>query len=96
MHVWDAEERIWGSAADAGYRPVPASRETVERLAAAASGRAFDESELEAAKAALRDALGEGTRRPLWQERSRTDLAPWLSLAALVPVGFVLWRRNLG
>ena len=33
VHVWDAEERIWGSAADAGYRPVPARRSAVSRLA---------------------------------------------------------------
>lgn len=96
IHVWDGEERIWGSAADAGYRPSPASRETVRQLAAAAGGSAFTEDELSQAKRTLRDLLGEGTRRPLWRERSRTELAPWLALGTVVPLGFVLYRRNLG
>ena len=95
VHVWGAEERIFGSAADAGYRPDPDSVETVRSLGAAAAGSAFAEDEIERAKQRLRDVLGEGTRRPLWQERSRTELAPWLSLGALLPLGFVLWRRNL-
>jgi hypothetical protein len=96
VHVWAAQERIFGSLADAGYRPDPESVGVVRRLAAAARGKAFSEAEVEPASRALRDLLGDGTRRPLWHERSRTELAPWLSLAALVPLGFVLWRRNLG
>lgn len=95
VHVWDREERIFGGLGDAGYRPSARSLQTVEQLAGAAGGRAFAEAELDRAKAALRDALGEGPARPLWQERSRTELAPWLSLAALLPLAFVLYRRNL-
>lgn len=95
VHVWDGSERIWGGLGDAGYRPDPASAATVRRLAAAASGRAFGEPELPQAKRALRELLGDGTRRPLWRESSRTELAPWLALASVVPLGFVLWRRNL-
>ena len=95
VHVWDGEERIFGGLGDAGYRPDPGSVETVTKLARAAHGRAFAETELESAKGALRALLGEGASRPLWEERSRTELAPWLSLAALVPLGFILWRRNL-
>ena len=95
VHVWDREERIFGGLGDAGYGPTPGSVETATKLARAAHGRAFAESELESAKGALRALLGEGASRPLWEERSRTELAPWLALAALVPVGFILWRRNL-
>jgi hypothetical protein len=96
VHVWGARERIFGALADAGYRPDPESVDVVRRLAAAARGTAFSEAEVEQASSALRGLLGDGTRRPLWHERSRTELAPWLSLAALLPLGFVLWRRNLG
>lgn len=96
VHVWDAGERIFGGLGDAEYRPDPASVQTAQRLAAAAAGSAFTEDEVGPAKAALRRAVGNGPRRPLWQERSRTELAPWLALAALAPLGFVLYRRNLG
>jgi hypothetical protein len=95
VHVWDARERIYGGLGDAGYRPDPASRRTVSRLAEAANGQAFGETDARRAEAALRRQLGSGTREPRWQERSRTELAPWLALAALVPLGVILWRRNL-
>jgi hypothetical protein len=95
VHVWDGGERIWGGLGDAGYRPDPGSEAAMRRLAAATAGRAFAERELPQAKRALRDLLGDGTRRPLWRESSRTELAPWLALASVVPLGFVLWRRNL-
>ena len=95
VHVWDGAERIWGGLGDAGYRPDPGSEAAARRLAAATAGRTFAERELPQAKRALRELLGDGTRRPLWRESSRTELAPWLALAAVVPLGFVLWRRNL-
>lgn len=96
VHVWDERERIWGGLGDAGYRPDPRSEQVVRRLAVESSGRAFSERELAGARAALRNVLGEGTSRPLWRESSRTELAPWLALASVLPLGFVLWRRNLG
>jgi hypothetical protein len=95
VHVWAAEERIFGGPADAGYRPNPESLAVVRRLAAAARGAAFPETRVDEASLALRRLVGDGTRRPLWQERSRTELAPYLSLGLLLPLGFVLWRRNL-
>jgi hypothetical protein len=95
VHVWRPDERIHGGLGDAAYRPDPRSRETVAALARGAVGSAFAEDEVDAAKAALRKLLGDGPRKPLWQERDRVELAPWLSLAALLPLGLVLYRRNL-
>jgi hypothetical protein len=95
VHVWDDGERIFGGLGDAEYRADPGSRDTVTRMAAATSGHAFAESELGQAKRELRRLLGSGASRPRWEESSRVELAPWLSLAALLPVGFILWRRNL-
>ena len=94
VHVWDGEERILGGVGDAGYRPDPKSAETHDGLARAAAGTAYGEDEVEAVARDLRRRLGDGPRKPLWQEHSRTELAPWLSLAALLPLGFVLYRRN--
>lgn len=95
VHVWDARERIWGGLGDAGYRTDPRSGPVVRRLADASSGKAFAERDLDDAKRALGDLLGDGASRPLWRESSRTELAPWLALFAVLPLGFVLWRRNL-
>lgn len=95
VHVWDARERIHGGLGDAGYRPDARSRATVARLASAAEAPAFTEAEADRAAAALARLLGNGPGRPRWEERSRTELAPWLSLAALAPLAYVLYRRNL-
>lgn len=95
VHVWDREERIFGGLGDAGYRPDPRSLEAVGQLAETAGGLAFAEGEAGTAAAELRRLLGTGPSRPLWEESARIELAPWLALAALLPVGFVLWRRNL-
>jgi hypothetical protein len=95
VHLWDGRERIFGGVDDAGWRPDPAAVATATRLAAAAGGDVFGEAEAGRAAAALRRRLGAGTRESRWQEQSQTELAPWLALAAVVPLGFVLWRRNL-
>jgi hypothetical protein len=95
VHVWDDGERIFGGLGDAEYRADAESRNTAARVAAASSGQAFSESELGEAKRALRSLLGSGASRTRWEERSTVELTPWLSLAALLPVGFILWRRNL-
>ena len=42
------------------YRPDPAARSTVDRLASVTGGRAFDEDEVDAAAAAVRSAAQAG------------------------------------
>jgi hypothetical protein len=93
----DANERVFkaNGAPEAQYAVDPASGETVRTLARAAGGRAFDEDDLSGAIAATRELVGEGKPRPVGEDSSRTSLAPYLFLTAFVPLGFLLWRRNL-
>jgi hypothetical protein len=93
----DANERVFkaNGAPEAQYAVDPASGETVRTLARAAGGRAFDEDDLSSAIAATRELVGEGKPRPVGEDSSRTSLAPYLFLTAFVPLGFLLWRRNL-
>jgi hypothetical protein len=90
-------ERIFraNGAPEAQYAVDAASRETVRDLARAAGGRAFDEHDADGAIAATRELVGEGKPRPVGEDSSRTSLAPYLFLSAFVPLGFLLWRRNL-
>ena len=90
-------ERIFreSGAPDARYAVDAASGETVRNLAAAAGGRAFDEDDVDGAIAATRELVGEGKPRHVGEDPSRTSLAPYLFLSAFVPLGFLLWRRNL-
>jgi hypothetical protein len=93
----DANERVFkaNGAPEAQYAVDPASGETVRTLARAAGGRAFDEDDLSGAIEATRELVGEGKPRPVGEDSSRTSLAPYLFLTAFVPLGFLLWRRNL-
>lgn len=97
VRFWDRRERIWrrDGRVDVFYRPDPTSARTVKTLAAATGGRSFGEHEAGAVVRAARADLGSGLVRAHRIDRARTPIAPWVALAALLPLGFVLRRRNL-
>ncbi len=91
-------DRIYrpGGGTDPGYRPDIRAGSIVSDLARATGGRSFDARQLASARAALRSAVGSGG--PASSEKldtKTTRLAPYIALLALVPLGFLLWRRNL-
>jgi hypothetical protein len=97
VHIWRADERVWGQGGRVNphYLPDPSSGETVSRLAAATNARVFGEGDVAAIAAAARAELGTGSSRRRRIDRARTPIAAWVALAAIVPLGFVLRRRNL-
>ena len=69
---------------EAAYRPDPAGREILTGLAAAAGGRAFEETQLGGASAYLRRIAGHGpTVVAPGTSRNRAPLAPYLAVLAL-------------
>lgn len=95
LRIWGAHERIYiPGGVEAAYRPDPASAELVDRLVAAASGGRVVGGPA-AAAAAVRHDLGTGPSRPAAGDLRRTPLAPYVALAALVPLGLLLRRRTL-
>ncbi len=96
VHVWGPDERVFtpGGAVER-YRPDPGSGPLLDDLAAALGGRVFTESESQALAAAARVALGSGPTGPQGRELSSQQLAPYLVAALLLPLGLLLWRRNL-
>jgi hypothetical protein len=95
VHVWNASERIYStSVADQGYRPDPTSRATLERTAASVGGKVVSSGDVPAAAGAARRLLGEGPVHTV-TETARVALMPYVTLAAFLPLGFLLWRRNL-
>jgi hypothetical protein len=95
VHVWRSDDRIYPtSVADPNYHPDPNSGALLEQAAAAVHGTAVSENNVGAAVAATREALGSGPIRKV-SETARVALMPWVTLAAFLPLGFVLWRRNL-
>jgi hypothetical protein len=96
VRFWHSGERIRsGEPGDGGYRPDPASERMVDQLAAITHGSVFDEGHLSQAVAKARDLLGTGPVEKRGQTLRVVSLARWIALAALVPLTFVLWRRNL-
>jgi hypothetical protein len=92
--IWDASERIYtGFRIDASYRPDPQSATLAADLASATGGHVA--SSPAGAADAARQALGAGASRPLASGTRRTPLAPWISLAAVLPLGLLLRRRLL-
>jgi von Willebrand factor type A domain len=96
VQFWDAEERIYLTGiAEGGYRPQPGSRGTLDRVASLVGGRVFSENEGGDIVAAARQAVGEGETRERELEGERIALMPYVTLAAILPLGFLLLRRNL-
>jgi hypothetical protein len=96
VHVWDPREEIFlkGNQADPGYRPDPQANSSAQRVATAGGGEAIGDNEAQLVSAA-KSFVGTGPETTLRQQRTRVSLGPYVALAALLPLGFVLVRRNL-
>jgi von Willebrand factor type A domain len=89
-------ERVFGpEGAPEPYEPDPNSAAAAQRLAGAVGGEAFDEDELDDAIGAARRAVGEGETVTVSKQSDVESLAPYVFLLALLPLGFLLYRRNL-
>jgi hypothetical protein len=93
VRYWHPEERIAG---DRVYRPDAASLAQLQTLATALRTRVYDESDTDGALAAVRRAVGEPSHeaRPERTVGGVTPIAPYLLLAAFVPLGALVARRT--
>jgi hypothetical protein len=96
VHLWDANEKIYlkGDTVDPAYRPDPHSKIEAERIARAGEG-AVVPAEQGPLVSKVKAFVGSGPETKLRQQRTRVSLGPYVALAALLPLGFVLLRRNL-
>jgi hypothetical protein len=96
VRFWKPTERIYETGvSEGGYRPDPGSRATVQRAAEMVGGHSYDESEVAAAGDELVRLAGKGPTTQRTIAGARFALAPWVTLAALLPLAYLLWRRNL-
>lgn len=96
VHLWDANEKIYlkPNTIDPAYRPDPQSKVEAERVARAGQGEVLPgDAGLLVSK--VKAFVGSGPETKLRQQRTRVSLGPYVALAALLPLGFVLLRRNL-
>jgi von Willebrand factor type A domain len=96
VRIGDGSERIWESGvAEAGYVPISDAPDLLAAAATAVEGRVLGEGQVSEAAAAVRAALGRGLTTPRRIEGDRRALMPYVALLAVIPLGFVLYRRNL-
>jgi hypothetical protein len=97
VHVWEPGERIFRGHGrpDPKYVSDPGSGRALDALASATSGgQAFDEHDVGAIVQAARNVVGHAKTRTHIAAYARIPLAPWFVLGGILPLAFLLWRRN--
>lgn len=96
FRYWRADERVYDGAGqiNPGYSPDPTSAPILDGLAKATSSRIFEPGQSGQAAAAVRAVVGKGPLKPRGRELSSFLLTPYVLLFAIVPLGFLLMRRN--
>lgn len=95
VHVWAAGERIFHHGKpDPYYRADPASANVLAHAAEVTGGFTYDENQFGAIAARARSIVGTGALRAHTSAYARIALAPWFALGAVLPLGFLLYRRN--
>lgn len=95
LHVWDDRERVYNAGiAEVGYTPDAGSREVLDSVAGRIDGEVFAEASAGEIAGAVRRLLGTGPTIDREHEGKRRSLMPYVTLAVVFPLGFVLRRRN--
>lgn len=95
IHFWSEDERVFARGApEPQYLPDPSARALLDGLAESTDGSVYSERSVDAATQTARQLLGEGPTVAEGQIRGREALAPYLTIAAFVPLGLLLWRRD--
>lgn len=96
VRFWREGERIHSpDGVEETYVSDASSAEAAERYAQAVKGETFDESELPALAQAVRGMLGSGTSVARVKTVDIEPLGPFVLLAALLPLSYLLIRRNV-
>ncbi len=95
VHVWAPTERIYvHGRVDPGYTPDPTSAGALSRFAAASHGHVFGENDLHALEQTILQEAGSSPVTTKISGYARVALAPWFVLAGIVPLAFLIYRRN--
>jgi hypothetical protein len=96
VRFWAERERVHGpDGVEDEYVPDPASAGNAGRYAALVKGEAFHESQLASAIEAVGSKIGFGTSVTQVKTVDIHPLGPYVLLVALLPLSFLLVRRNL-
>jgi hypothetical protein len=94
VHVWQPDDRVFATGRpDKTYNADPGSSEFLANLADEAGASATEERVIQGAITNVRAAAGSGPTEPV-RDHSYVGLMRPISIAALLPLLFVLWLRN--
>ncbi len=95
VHVWAPAERIYvHGRVDPRYRPDPTSATQLSNFAAHSGGRVYGEDDLSALTQEIKTQAGTTPVETDILGYARVALAPWFVLAGVIPLAFLLYRRN--
>ena len=95
VHVWAPTERIYvHGQVDPDYRPDPRSSHVLSQFAALTHGQVLREDDLGGLLDAIRGEAGSNPAQTMSLGYARVALAPWFLLAGVLPLSFLLYRRN--
>ena len=95
VRLWAADERIYLTGLpEVGYEPDGESEALLGQIASSIDARVVQESEAGSLPQIVGDLIGTGPTIDREHEGRRRALMPWITLAAVFPLGFVLFRRN--
>lgn len=97
VRIGGGRDRVWvDGRAVADYTPDPGAAAQTEALLRATGGRGFKPDDTDGIVDAVRDAVGGGPTVESGELLRVVGLGQWFALAAIVPLAYLLWRRNLG
>jgi hypothetical protein len=95
VQFWNKNERVYTRGApEPQYVVDPAARSILDGVAASTRGKVYSENEVEAVARQARRMLGRGPTEVEGKSTGREALAPYLAMAAFLPLSLLLWRRD--
>jgi hypothetical protein len=96
VHLWDENERVYlAGVTEIGYSPDATSETELAAVAEAVDGEVLGEAQAGELSGRIRELVGDGPTATREHEGERRALMPWITLLALLPLAYVLRRRNL-
>ena len=97
FRYWGPEERVYDSRGvlNSAYSPDATSGPLFDGLAQSLGTKVYGSGDVGAAAGVIRQLVGKGPTVTRGRELSSTLLTPYVLLFGLIPLAFVLWRRNV-
>ena len=95
VHLWEGDEQVFiAGVPEVTYRSDPTSASTLEQVAQAVGGEVLDEGAAGSVPGRVRELIGDGPTANREHEGNRRALMPWITLLTVIPLAYVLRRRN--